>query len=130
VDLGLGWPMGSNSDYLLYAGPYTLYLSGSLGQAPARLRQHRPDVALLPYNGRTDMERVSAMATRCLRPRLVVFHHWDDFYPHFAPPQDPAAALPALRRRFPHTRFHVALLAEPISLPALLGDEHRSQVRG
>jgi L-ascorbate metabolism protein UlaG (beta-lactamase superfamily) len=121
VDLGLGWPMGSNSDYLLYAGPHTIYLSGSLGQSPARLREHRPDVALLPYNGRTDMDRVSAMAAENLDPRLMVFHHWDDFYPDFAPPQDPGSALPALRRRFPHIRFHVAQLAEPISLDALLG---------
>jgi L-ascorbate metabolism protein UlaG (beta-lactamase superfamily) len=121
VDLGLGWPMGSNSDYLLYAGDHTIYLSGSLGQSPARMREHRPDVALLPYNGRTDMDRVSAVAAENLRPRLMVFHHWDDFYPDFAPPQAPDLALPALRRRFGHIRFHVAQLAEPLDLDALLG---------
>jgi len=121
VDLGISWPMGSNSDYLVYAGPHTIYLSGSLGQSPARMREHRPDVALLPYNGRTDMNRVSAVAAENLRPRLMVFHHWDDFYPDFAPPQNPGLALPALRRRFGHIRFHVAQLAEPLDLDSYLG---------
>ncbi len=120
VDLGLGWPMGSNSDYLLSAGGIQIYLSGSLGQSSDELRRHRPDVALLPYNGRTDMDRQVARAVESLRPRLVLLHHWDDFYPHFAPPQDPAAALPLLRRSFPSTRFQVARLASPLLLQDLL----------
>ncbi len=122
IDLGVGWPMGSNSDYLLYTGEHTLYLSGSLGQSPERLRLHRPDVAMLPYNGRTDMERVSLMAAENLRPRAMVFHHWDDFYPDFAPAQDPGLALPELHRRFPDMRFHVAQLNQPMDVAALLAD--------
>ena len=90
-------------------------LYGPDGKTP-----HSWRVALLPYNGRTDMDRVSARAVESLRPRAVVFHHWDDFYPHFAPPQDPTGALPKLQRRFGDVRFHVARLAEPIQLDELL----------
>ena len=100
--------MGSNSDLLHHLGPRTALLSGSLGQTPARLRAVQADVALLPYNGRTDMPRRMARAAAALRPRLMVFHHYDDFYPDFAPPQDPSEALPLLRRQFPDMRFLVA----------------------
>jgi len=117
--LGLLWPMGSNSDYLLEAGGMTTYLAGSLGQSPERLRHHRCDVALLPYNGRTDMPKVTARAVEALRPRLLVLHHWDDFYPHFAPPQDPRAALGTLRRRFPDMAVHIAQMGETF-VPARL----------
>lgn len=115
--LGLLWPMGSNSDYLLEAGGVTTYLAGSLGQSQERLRDTACDVALLPYNGRTDMAKVTARAVEALRPRLLVLHHWDDFYPHFAPPQDPAAALPLFRRQFPGLKVHVAQMGEPFEHP-------------
>jgi len=118
--LGLLWPLGSNSDYLIGAGNRRLYLAGSLGQPPARLREHRSQVALLPYNGRTDMPRVVQRTVEALEPRLVIFHHWDDFYPHFAPPQDPQAALPSLQARFPDVRFHVAQPGEAFTLESLL----------
>jgi len=121
VDLGLDWPMGSNSDFLLHVGPRTIYLSGSLGQDPAVLRRYRPDVALLPYNGRSDMPRAARMATECLRPRLLVFHHWDDFYPHFAPAQDPRECMTDLRRDFPETRFRMARIGHPFSLSTYFG---------
>ncbi|MFH2007962.1 MAG: MBL fold metallo-hydrolase [bacterium] len=121
VDLGRDWPMGSNSDFLLRAGAHTIYLSGSLGQDPAVLRRYRPDVALLPYNGRSDMPRVARMATDCLRPRLLVFHHWDDFYPHFAPPQDPRECLADLRREFPQSHFRMARIGHPIRLSTYFG---------
>lgn len=118
--LGMLWPMGSNSDYRIDVGDLGIYLAGSLGQSEERLRAERCDVALLPYNGRTDMPRVTARAVASLRPRLLVLHHWDDFYPHFAPPQDPTECLPMLARRFPDVKVHVAQVGEPFAPAALL----------
>jgi L-ascorbate metabolism protein UlaG (beta-lactamase superfamily) len=111
--LALLWPMGSNSDYVLRVQGRSYYVAGSLGQRPAMLRSHRCDVAVLPYNGRSDMPRVTARAVATLCPRLLLLHHWDDFYPGFAPAQDPQAALPALRHQFPGLRVHVAQLGAP-----------------
>ncbi len=118
--LGMLWPLGSNSDYIIGAGNRRIYLAGSLGQPPEKLREHRCTVAMLPYNGRTDMPRVTEKAVEALEPRLLVFHHYDDFYPNFAPPQDPHQAIPGLRARFPELRTHVPQIGEPFTLDRLL----------
>lgn len=118
--LGMLWPMGSNSDFLLRAGGFTAYLAGSLGQSPEALRSQHCQVALLPYNGRTDIPRVTLQAVEALRPRVLVLHHWDDFYPHLAPPQDPAKVVPLLEERFPELKVHIARMGEPFAPEAWL----------
>lgn len=118
--LALLWPMGSNTDYRIRVGSLTAYLAGSLGQSEERLAAERIDVALLPYNGRSDMAQVTLRAARALAPRLLVLHHFDDFYPDFAPPQNPLESVEWLRERLPDVRIYIPEMGVPFSVSSLL----------
>ena len=119
LGLALLHPMGSNSDFLLTWAGRTLYLAGSLGPRDEPARDRQPDLALLPYNGRMDMAGPLLRACRLLRPRRLLLHHHDVFWPHFAPAQDPAAALGLLGRELPGLPVSIARRGEVVALDDL-----------
>ncbi|HUY00947.1 MAG TPA: MBL fold metallo-hydrolase [Candidatus Deferrimicrobium sp.] len=54
---------------------------GSGGFYKEELEKFQPDVFLAPVAGRRNAPQVLAVMTQCLNPKMVIGHHWDDFYP-------------------------------------------------
>ena len=78
------YPMGSNSDFLLELGHERILFSGSGGGDWNALAQLEPTTFLLPFAGRSDVVTYYLHALRRLRPRTVVLHHFDHFFPSFS----------------------------------------------
>ncbi|NVM52304.1 MAG: MBL fold metallo-hydrolase [Candidatus Helarchaeota archaeon] len=54
---------------------------GSGGYYKEELEKFRPDLFLAPVAGRRNILEVIAQMTKFLNPKMVIGHHWDDFYP-------------------------------------------------
>lgn len=103
--LGLGYPLGSDSDFLASYGGVSVYLSGSAGFGEETLRGLHADVALLPYAGRSDMLPVFGLALKMLEPAVLVPQHFDEFYPGFAPLGDLETLREFLGREYPQVKM-------------------------
>ncbi|PKN58344.1 MAG: hypothetical protein CVU56_06195 [Deltaproteobacteria bacterium HGW-Deltaproteobacteria-14] len=95
------YPMGSNSDFLIAVGGERILHSGSGGGDWGALAALEPTVFLLPFAGRSDVIDYYLAALHRLRPRAVVLHHFDDFFPAFSEPYPVAAFVERMRAEHP-----------------------------
>lgn len=102
-----GWPPGQILGYHIIAPDLSLVHLGSAGWVEAALENLRPDVALLPLQGRSDIAQVAARMAALLQPQRVVPHHWDDFYPPISQLIPLAPFAEALSHALPAARLHV-----------------------
>jgi L-ascorbate metabolism protein UlaG (beta-lactamase superfamily) len=114
--LGLGHPLGSNSDFLASYGGVSVYLSGSAGFGEETLRGLHADVALLPYAGRSDMLPVFGLALKMLQPAVLVPQHFDEFYPGFAPLGDLETLREFLGREYPQIKMVIPPPGVPFTI--------------
>jgi L-ascorbate metabolism protein UlaG (beta-lactamase superfamily) len=61
--------------------PLTFCHFGSGGFYPEELEKFHPDLFLAPVAGRRNAPAVLAKMTSFLKPKMVIGHHWDDFFP-------------------------------------------------
>jgi len=61
--------------------PLTFCDFGSGGYYREELEKFHPDLFLAPVAGRRDAPKVLAKMTSHLNPKMVIGHHWDDFFP-------------------------------------------------
>lgn len=54
---------------------------GSGGYYREELEKFQPDIFLAPVAGRRNAPDALAEMTKLLNPKMVIPHHWDDFYP-------------------------------------------------
>ncbi|MHA1650421.1 MAG: MBL fold metallo-hydrolase [Candidatus Helarchaeota archaeon] len=54
---------------------------GSGGYYREELEKIQPDLFLAPVAGRRNAPQALAKMTQILKPKMVMGHHWDDFYP-------------------------------------------------
>ena len=110
IRAGRKYLLGSNSDFLMSLGGVSVYFSGSAGFREENLRGLRADVAMLPYAGRSDMLPVFDLALGSLEPVILIPHHFDEFYPDFAPPGDLRVLRDFLDREYPRLEL---IIPEP-----------------
>jgi len=77
------YPKGEVLGFLFQLKKEALTFShfGSGGYYPEELEQIQPDIFLAPLAGRRNAPEVLAKMTELLNPKMVIPHHWDDFYP-------------------------------------------------
>lgn len=107
-----GWPAGQVLGFHVTAPDLSLVHFGSAGWVKGTLESLRPEVALIPVQGRSDIAQVAAQMAALLRPHMVVPHHWDDFYPPISQLVSLAPFAEALSRSLPETRLHVPQIGE------------------
>ena len=61
--------------------PFTFCHFGSGGYYAEELQKFQPDLFLAPVAGRRNAPEALAKMTELLNPKMVIGHHWDDFYP-------------------------------------------------
>jgi L-ascorbate metabolism protein UlaG (beta-lactamase superfamily) len=114
--LAARYPLGSNSEFLLELGGLRILFSGSGGGDYERLAALEPDVFLCPFAGRTDVVEHYSRALRALRPRTVVLHHFDRFFPSFCVDYPVEEFERRVRRDFPGVELVVPEPLRPITL--------------
>ena len=96
-----------------------LHHFGSGGSTPEeldRLAKLPVDVLLAPLQGHTHICRIAAEYVRALRPRLVIPHHQDDFYPPISQQVDVGPFVDLVRRDCPETEVRIMAMNETIEL--------------
>jgi len=105
------WPMGQVLAYLIQADGFGICHFGSAGHRGPVGFQH-PDLALIPLQGHSRIHEIAARLVALLQPRLVIPHHWDDFYPPFSQLVPVEPFIEAVARLSPQTEVRVLALGE------------------
>lgn len=82
--IGLAYPMGLVQTYLFEAGGKKVLFVSSGGCSDAELDVYRKlevDYFLAPLQGHSKIQEIAARQTAIVKPKVVIPHHFDDFYP-------------------------------------------------
>lgn len=72
------WPPGEVVAYLFQVDNFSMIHFGSAGWVETEISYLQPDVALLPVESAS---YPSTPLVALLRPKVVIPHHWDNYYP-------------------------------------------------
>ncbi|MEW5961229.1 MAG: MBL fold metallo-hydrolase [Chloroflexota bacterium] len=75
------WLVGDMVAYRLQGEGLSLVHFGSAAWIDSEIRELRPDIALIPVENYPNISAAAVGLTLLLLPRLVILHHWDDYYP-------------------------------------------------
>ncbi|MCX5994308.1 MAG: MBL fold metallo-hydrolase [Chloroflexi bacterium] len=114
-----GYPVGQVLSWRFTIGGYTMHHFGSGGSPPEeleRLAAHPPDLLLVPLQGHSHICDIAFEYVRVLRPRMVIPHHQDDFYPPISTAVDVSPFVKKVRENFPGTEVKIMAINETITL--------------
>ena len=107
----LSWRFDYRDRSILHFGS-----AGSSKQELERLADQQPDVLLVPLQGHSAICEIALEYVRVLRPKTVIPHHHDDFYPPVSMMVDPDPFLKGLEREFPEVKAIVPRMNRGIVL--------------
>jgi L-ascorbate metabolism protein UlaG (beta-lactamase superfamily) len=113
------YPCGQVLSWRLAAVGATIHHFGSAGAAPeelARLAARPTDVLLVPLQGHTRICEIALGYVKALKPRVVIPHHQDDFFPPISRMVDIEPFLKAVKDQCPASQTRVASPGAPIPL--------------
>jgi len=114
-----GYPPGQVLSWRFTIGGYTVHHFGSGGSPPEELQRlaTRPtDLLLVPLQGHTHICDIALEYVRALKPRLVIPHHQDDFYPPVSTRVDIAPFVAQVKEKCPASEVRVMEINEIITL--------------
>ena len=80
-ELDRRWPPGDIVAYHLQVEGLSLVHFGSAGWIEAEIQLLHPDIALLPVEYHADTNSAVVQLAARLTPKVVIPHHWDNYYP-------------------------------------------------
>ncbi len=80
-ELDRRWPPGDIVAYHLQGEGVSLVHFGSAGWIEAEIQDLEPDIALLPVEYHPDTNSAVVQLAARLTPKVVIPHHWDNYYP-------------------------------------------------
>lgn len=107
----LAWRFRMEGKLVLHFGS-----AGATAEELARLAQEPVDLLLTPLQGNSRITDICYDQVAALRPRTVIMHHHDDFYPPLSSWVDPAPLLERVARELPGIRVIVPELNQPLTL--------------
>ncbi len=116
-----GYPVGSNSEFLLDFDGYRILFSGSGGGDWDRLARLKPHCCMIPFAGRSDPTDFYLDAMLRVRPEVVLLHHFDHFFPSFCVDYPVEEFREKFSRALPDTRLIVPEVMETFRLPGHSG---------
>ncbi|MEW6263337.1 MAG: MBL fold metallo-hydrolase [Thermodesulfobacteriota bacterium] len=113
------WPAGQVLSWRFELAGRTLHHFGSGGSTPeelGRLAKNPPEVLFAPLQGHSRIHRIALEYVRALKPKTVVVHHQDDFFPPISQmvPAEPLVEM--VRQEAPGIRVIVPELNRPFIL--------------
>ena len=113
------WPLGGIVAYLFRTNAYSMIHFGSAGWVDGEIGHLQPDIALLPVESRPTKYSNSVRLTSILKPKIVIPHHWDDYYPSLSKTIDLSDFEAIVQAHAPNTKVHMPVIGQPFS-PARL----------
>ena len=95
------YPKGDVLGYQFTIGGRTAVHFGSAGWYREAIDQLCCDVALVPLQGRSDIHKVATRMVELLRPKRVIPHHHDDFFPPISERVDVGPFFELVHKRMP-----------------------------
>ena len=113
----LRYAIGGVMGYLFTEGEDTsLCFLGSAGYRPELIAGLAPTLAMVPLQGHSEIHRIAAELVSSLRPRWVIPHHHDDFFPPLSQMIDLAPFIAEVQRMAPDTRVQVPVVGNVMRL--------------
>lgn len=113
------YPHGQVMSWRFTIGTYTVHHFGSAGSPPEelqRLARLNTDLLLVPLQGHSNICDIAFEYVRILKPRMVIPHHQDDFYPPISTSVDIAPFVSRVKQQCPGTEVRVMGFNEVITL--------------
>lgn len=113
------YPLGQVLSWRFTIGGYTVHHFGSAGSPPQELQRFAAssiDLLLIPLQGHTHICEIALEYVRLLKPRLVIPHHHDDFYPPISTRVDIGPFVSQVKQHCPGTEIRVMDFNEVITL--------------
>ncbi|MBN1689747.1 MAG: MBL fold metallo-hydrolase [Dehalococcoidia bacterium] len=114
-----GYPLGQVLSWRFTIGGYSIHHFGSAGSTAdelKRLSARSLDLLLIPLQGNTSICDIALEYVRVLKPRLVIPHHQDDFYPPVSSAVDIRPFVMKVYETCPDTGVRVLAMNEMIRL--------------
>ena len=92
---------------------------GSAGSTPAELKQagqQKIDILLVPLQGNTRICNIAINYVRMIKPRMVIPHHQDDFFPPISTYVDIRPFIAGVKRTCPDTAIRIMHINETITI--------------
>jgi L-ascorbate metabolism protein UlaG (beta-lactamase superfamily) len=105
-DLVRAWPPGEEVAYFFRIDGLSVLHLSSTHWTEAEVQDLRPDVVLLPVESQPDMSAVAARLAALLKPKIVVPHHWDNYFPPLSRLGDLGRFKTALQALAPQIHVH------------------------
>ncbi|MBN1375745.1 MAG: MBL fold metallo-hydrolase [Dehalococcoidia bacterium] len=115
----MGCPQGQVLSWKFTIGSYTIHHFGSGGSTRhelERLSTYQPDLLLIPLQGHTRICDIALEYVRVFKPRMVIAHHHDNFYPPISADIDITPFVKAVREKCRGTEVLVLEINQWISL--------------
>lgn len=110
------YPAGQVYGYLVEVEGRCLYHIGSAWLNREALEEREVDIFFVPVQGRTDITGLAAQMAAELKPRMVVPHHHDDFFPPISQAIDLDPFIQTLSDLMPRVRTIVPSLNQWIEM--------------
>ncbi len=113
------YPVGRVFSWRFRINGTTIHHFGSAGSTPeelARLGKQTTDILLVPLQGHSEICRIALEYVRALKPRLVIPHHQDDFYPPISRQVDVETFVRGVAEACPQTEVKVMAFNKALSL--------------
>lgn len=114
-----GYPQGQVLTWRFRINGYTIHHFGSAGASSKELQRFAGttnDVLLVPVQGHTRICDIALEYVRRLKPRMVIVHHHDHFYPPISSEIDITPFIKAVRETCKGTEVRVLEINETIEL--------------
>ncbi len=90
--------------------------AGSKAEEMEKLAGLKTDILLVPLQGHSDICKIALEYVRVMRPKIVIPHHHDNFFPPISSMIDIRPFIEGVKRECPDTEVRVLNISETISL--------------
>ena len=90
--------------------------AGSTADELERLSRQKIDILFVPLQGHTRICDIALRYVQTLKPRMVIPHHQDDFFPPISTYVDIRPFIKAVTRTCPHTEIRILQINETVAL--------------
>ena len=114
-----GYPEGQVLSWRFTINGYTMHHFGSGGSTPKELENfavNPPDLLLVPLQGHSQICDIAFEYVRAIKPRMVIAHHQDDFYPPISTAVNVDPFLIKVRKHCHGTEVRIMEINETITL--------------
>ncbi len=113
------FPCGQVLSWQFLVEGQTIQFFGSAGSSVQELEQigkRSIDILLVPLQGHSRICEIAARYVQQLSPKLVIPHHWDDFFPPISKTVDISSFLGWVEQFCPNSRVQILEINQPLFL--------------